>query len=65
LQTIASAKQPDARPKSGVTPAREGVASQFPRHGGFRSLKRPGDGADRAAGRPYDRDLVSLLVQQV
>ena len=51
--------------KRRITPAREGVSSQFPRHGGFRSLKRPGDGADRAAGRPHDRDLVSFLVQQV
>jgi hypothetical protein len=51
--------------KRRITPAREGVSSQFPRHGGFRSLKRPGYGADRAAGRPHDRDLVSFLVQQV
>ena len=51
--------------KRRITPAREGVSSQFPGHGGFCSLKRPGDGADRAAGRPHDRDLVSFLVQQV
>src|SRR5205807_2092986 len=36
--------------KRRITPAGQGVASQFPRYGGFRSLKRPGDGADRAAG---------------
>ena len=57
-----------ARPisvKRRITPAREAVAPQFPRHGGFRSVKRPGDGADRAAGRPHDRDLVSFLVQQM
>ncbi len=51
--------------KRRITPAREAVAPQFPRHGGFRSLKRPGDLADRAAGRPHDRDLVSFLVQQM
>src|ERR1700731_5114084 len=51
--------------KRRITPAREAVAPQFPRHGGFRSLKRPGDRADRAAGRPHDRDLVSFLVQQM
>jgi hypothetical protein len=45
--------------KRRITPAREGIASQFPRHSGFRSLKRAGDGADRAAGRPHDRDSVS------
>jgi hypothetical protein len=51
--------------KRRITPAREAVAPQFPRHGGFRSVKRPGDGADRTAGRPHDRDLVSFLVQQM
>src|ERR1700680_3650672 len=51
--------------KRRITPAGQGVASQFPRYGGFRSLKRPGDGADRAAGRPHDGDLVSFLVQQM
>jgi len=51
--------------KRRITLAWQGVASQFPRHGGFRSLKHPGDGADRAACRPHDRDLVSFLVQQM
>ena len=51
--------------KRRITPAGQGVASQFPRYGGFRSLKRPGDGADRAAGRPHDGDLISFLVQQM
>ena len=51
--------------KRRITPAGQGVAAQFPRYGGFRSLKRPGDGADRAAGRPHDGDLVSFLVQQM
>jgi hypothetical protein len=48
--------------KRRITPAGQGVASQFPPYG-FRSLKRPGDGADRVAGRPHDGDLVSFLVQ--
>jgi hypothetical protein len=51
--------------KRRIAPARKGVASQFPRYGGFGSLKRPGDGADRAAGRSHDRDLVSFFVQQM
>jgi len=45
--------------KRRITPAREGVASQFPRDGGFCSLKRPGDGADRAAGPLHGRDYSS------
>src|ERR1700731_4566851 len=51
--------------KRRITSAGQGVAPQFPRHGGFCPLKRPGDGADGAAGRPHDRDLVSFLVQQM
>src|SRR6202023_1247439 len=51
--------------KRRITPAGQGVAAQFPRYGGFRALKRPVDGADRAAGRPHDGDLVSFLVQQM
>jgi len=51
--------------KRRTTPAQEAIAPQFPRHDGFRSLKHPGDGADRAAGRPHDRDLVSFLVRQM
>src|SRR6266403_2726923 len=51
--------------KRRITPAGQGVAAQFPRYGGFRSLKRPGDGADRAAGRAHHGDLVSFLVQQM
>src|SRR5208337_496531 len=51
--------------KRRIAPARKGVASQFPRYGGFGSLKRPGDGADRAAGRSHDRDLVSFFIQEM
>src|SRR5205807_2715133 len=51
------------RRREAANNARWGIASQFPRYGGFRSLKRPGDGADRAAGRPHDGDLISFLVQ--
>jgi hypothetical protein len=51
--------------KRRIAPARQGVAPQFPRHGGFGSLKCHGDGADRAAGRPHDGDLISFLVQKM
>src|ERR1700745_1066451 len=50
--------------KRRIAPARQGVASQFPRYGGFGSLKRPGGGAGGVASYPHHGDFVSFLTKQ-